>query len=144
MGVWRWLDYFKPGEKGMGNHPGAQLLTEQQAADFLQPFLLHKNAAEWLQSDRKSDPVISFLLIDGKAHYSQDDLLEFIDQLIQPAKMYFVEGVPAGVDRRSSTDRRSSNDRRFHAEIQLQPSVERRTFIKPDRRLRGTLDRRGK
>ncbi|MBB5018707.1 hypothetical protein HNQ59_001998 [Chitinivorax tropicus] len=144
MGVWRWLDYFKPGEKGMGQQPRAQLLTEQQAADFLQPFLLHKNAAEWLQSDRRSDPVISFLLIDGKPHYLQDDLLEFINQLVQPAQMYFIEGVPAGIDRRTGNERRAGNDRRFHAEIQLQPTVERRIYVKPDRRLRGPLDRRGK
>jgi len=120
-----------------------KLLTESQAAEFLQPFLLHKNAAQWLASDRQQNPVISFLLINGQPHYAQDDLLEFIDRLIKPAKMYFVNGVPAGIDRRSGQDRRDGTDRRANSERQLQANVERRRFERPDRRLRGDLDRRG-
>ncbi len=144
MSVWRWMDYFKQREGAASQGGKNTLLSEQEAAEFLQPFLLHKNAAEWLRSDRNSDPVISFMLIEGKAHYAQNDLLEFIEQLIQPAQMYFVNGVPAGIERREGKERRASLDRRFHAEIQLQPGVERRSYTKPDRRLRGPLDRRGK
>lgn len=120
-----------------------KLLTESEAAEFLQPFLLHKNAVQWLASDRQQNPVISFLLINGQPHYVQDDLLEFIDRLIKPAKMYFVDGVPAGIDRRNGQDRRNGTDRRASAERQLQANIERRSFERPDRRLRGGLDRRG-
>ncbi|MFO1380300.1 MAG: hypothetical protein U1F63_08035 [Chitinivorax sp.] len=121
-----------------------KLLSDLQAAEFLQPFLLHKNAAQWLASDRQQNPVISFLLINGQPFYAQDDLLEFIDRLVKPAKVYFINGVPAGIDRRTGMERRSGSDRRASAEIRLQEAMERRADVKPDRRLRGELDRRGK
>ena len=47
-----------------------KLLSDLQAAEFLQPFLLHKNAAQWLASDRQQNPVISFLLINGQPFYA--------------------------------------------------------------------------
>lgn len=119
-----------------------KLLTEQQAADFLQPFMMQKDALAWLSNDRKANPVISFLLINGKAHYLQDDLLDFIDRLIKPARMHFINGMPAGIERRAGEDRRSGEDRRGDREIQLGSQAERRRMERPDRRLRGELDRR--
>lgn len=142
--IWRQLrSLIIPRKKdSMSANSQAKLLDEAQAAEFLQPFLLHKNSAQWLASDRQQNPVISFILIAGKPYYAQDDLLEFIDRLIKPAKMYFINGVPAGIDRRAGDERRSQNDRREHAEIQLQSNVERRRYERPDRRLRGEMDRR--
>lgn len=143
-GIWHRMRALANGE--IGSPPpmdsNGKLLGEQQAAEFLQPFLLHKNAAQWLASDRQQNPVISFLLINGQPFYAQDDLLEFIDRLVKPAKVYFINGVPAGIDRRVGVERRSGSDRRANAEIRLQEVVERRTDIRPDRRLRGDLDRR--
>lgn len=142
--IWRQLrSLITPRKKdSMTQSQQAKLLDEAQAAEFLQPFLLHKNSAQWLASDRQQNPVISFILIAGKPYYSQDDLLEFIDRLIKPAKMYFINGVPAGIDRRAGDDRRNGVDRRAHAEIHLQSNVERRHYERPDRRLRGEMDRR--
>ena len=142
--IWRQLrSLIIPRKKdSMSANSQAKLLDEAQAAEFLQPFLLHKNSAQWLASDRQQNPVISFILIAGKPYYAQDDLLEFIDRLIKPAKMYFINGVPAGIDRRAGDERRSPSDRREHAEIQLQSNVERRRYERPDRRLRGEMDRR--
>lgn len=142
--IWRQLrSLIIPRKKdSMSANSQAKLLDEAQAAEFLQPFLLHKNSAQWLASDRQQNPVISFILIAGKPYYAQDDLLEFIDRLIKPAKMYFINGVPAGIDRRAGDERRSQSDRRAHAEIQLQSNVERRRYERPDRRLRGEMDRR--
>lgn len=142
--IWRQLrSLIIPRKKdSMTANSQAKLLDEAQAAEFLQPFLLHKNSAQWLASDRQQNPVISFILIAGKPYYAQDDLLEFIDRLIKPAKMYFINGVPAGIDRRAGDERRSHSDRREHAEIQLQSNVERRRYERPDRRLRGEMDRR--
>lgn len=142
--IWRQLrSLIIPRKKdSMSANSQAKLLDEAQAAEFLQPFLLHKNSAQWLASDRQQNPVISFILIAGKPYYAQDDLLEFIDRLIKPAKMYFINGVPAGIDRRAGDERRNQNDRRAHAEIQLQSNVERRRYERPDRRLRGEMDRR--
>lgn len=142
--IWRQLrSLIIPRKKdSMSANSQAKLLDEAQAAEFLQPFLLHKNSAQWLASDRQQNPVISFILIAGKPYYAQDDLLEFIDRLIKPAKMYFINGVPAGIDRRAGDERRSHSDRREHAEIQLQSNVERRRYERPDRRLRGEMDRR--
>lgn len=143
-GIWHKVRSIATTELGGMPSPtsNGKLLNETDAAEFLQPFLLHKNAGQWLASDRQQNPVISFLLINGQPYYAQDDLLEFIDRLIKPARMYFINGVPAGIDRRSTEDRRSGIDRRATAEIQLQSNIERRHHVRPDRRLRGDLDRR--
>ena len=125
----------------MGDTSDHSLLTAQEAAALLQPYM-HKPAIDWLENDRKLAPVISFMMLQGEPYYREGDLIFFITHTLDP-KAYFVRvNNRLYADHRSLSDRRRHGERRKREAIHLQQGIERRQWNGQDRRLSGNLGRR--
>lgn len=111
-------------------------LTSNEASMLLQRFMPHKSAINWLDRDRRFDPVIPFSYRDGEISYRSDDLEYFVRHHLAPG---------AGVDfseRRLRDDRRLRLERRHNPNLRLTASAERRRAHVLDRRGELAPDRR--
>lgn len=106
-----------------------QLLTVENAATFIQPFMPNKNALAWIRQDAKSDPTIPFYCQGSEKFYRRKDLLAFVIRTlgVQPRHIRLM---PNGL-----TDRRKLVDRRTGSSVKLAPGIERRRH-ETDRRRR--------
>lgn len=126
----------------MNDTPDHTLLTEQEAAALLQPYVHNKSAMDWLANDRQRDPVIPFILLQGEPCYREGDLTFFIAHTLD-AKVHFVRvNNQLHADHRSLSDRRRNGERRKSEAIHLRQGIERRRWGNLDRRLSGDSDRR--
>ncbi|MGC2047725.1 MAG: EAL domain-containing protein [Gallionella sp.] len=84
------------------------LLTEQETVAFLQPHMPSKSVKVWLTHDRLSDPIIPFLLVQGKPCYLESDLEKFVIHTLRESARYI------RLNNRLYPDRRYLQDRRRH------------------------------
>jgi diguanylate cyclase (GGDEF)-like protein/PAS domain S-box-containing protein len=84
------------------------LLTEQEAAAFLQPHMPSKSVETWLAHDRQSDPIIPFFLIQGQPCYLESDLEKFVTHTLKTSARFI------RLDNRLYPERRNLQDRRRH------------------------------
>lgn len=120
----------------MGDTSDHTLLTEQEAAALLQPFVHNKSAMDWLAHDRQHDPVIPFILLQGDPYYREGDLIFFITRMLDSKARFVRVDNQLRAERRNLSDRRR-RERRRHAATYLQQGIERRRRADPDRRLSG-------
>jgi EAL domain-containing protein (putative c-di-GMP-specific phosphodiesterase class I) len=86
------------------------LLTEHEAAAFLQPHMPDKSVTAWLAHDRKHDPMIPFLLVGGQPYFLESDLENFVTRTLNTSARF------VRINNRLYRERRNSLDRRRHAD----------------------------
>lgn len=86
--------------------PDHVLLTEQEAAAFLQPHIPSKSVTAWLVHDRQRDPIIPFFLVQGQACYLESDLERFVTRTLNPSARFVRVNSRLRPERRKSLDRR--------------------------------------
>lgn len=126
----------------MGDTSDHTLLTEQEAASLLHPYLHNKSAMDWLANDRQRDPVIPFLSLQGEPYYREGDLIFFITHMLDPKARFVRVNNRLYADHRNLSERRRNAERRQPEAIHLQQGIERRRWRKQDRRLSGGFNRR--
>lgn len=94
------------------------LMSEQEAAAFLQPHMPSKSVKAWLTHDRLSDPIIPFLQVQGKPCYLDSDLEKFVTHTLKKSARYIRLNNRLYPDRRNLLDRRRND-----SHISLDPGV---------------------
>ncbi len=117
----------------MHTFDNAILLTEQQAAEILQPHMHRKSALTWLQQDRQQSPAIPFELLHGHYYYRDHELVRFVRSMLNPSARFVHANGQLYNERRRYQQRRSSNPRRAQ-QASPRPSQERRDLPYTDRR----------
>lgn len=110
------------------------LLTEQEAAALLQPYVHNKSALDWLANDRLRDPVIPFILLQGDSYYRESDLIFIISRMLDSKARFVRVNNRLYADHRNVPERRS-DERRKREIIFLRLGIERRQDDRFDRRL---------
>jgi diguanylate cyclase (GGDEF)-like protein/PAS domain S-box-containing protein len=64
------------------------LLSEHEAAAFLQPHMPSKNVNTWLAHDRQSDPIIPYFLVRGQPCYLESDLEKFVSHTLKTSARF--------------------------------------------------------
>jgi diguanylate cyclase (GGDEF)-like protein/PAS domain S-box-containing protein len=82
------------------------LLTEQEAAAFLQPHMPNKNVNTWLSHDRQSDPIIPFFLVQGQPCYLETDLEKFVSHTLKTSARFIRLNNRLHPERRNLQERR--------------------------------------
>jgi hypothetical protein len=82
------------------------LLTEQEAADFLQPHMPSKSVKVWLAYDRQSDPIVPFVIVQGQPCYLESDLKNFVTRTLNTSARF------VRLNNRLYPERRISQSRR--------------------------------
>ena len=124
------------------------MLTLPQAIGLLQRFMPQRDAAEWLENDRRYSPVLPFLLLDNVIYYYEADLARFIRKLTEETRLRHAKRRYDGNRRIYATDRRHDYDRRYLRRKAAANNLDRRFAVRPDRRcdldrrIRGWVDRR--
>ncbi|MDO8892510.1 MAG: hypothetical protein Q7V00_11735 [Sulfurimicrobium sp.] len=119
------------------------LLTADEVAALLQPFMRNKSALDWLANDRLRTPAIPFFVLQEEIYYRESDVIDFVRHVLSPSAHFVHVHNHLIPERREPSDRRSRHgDRRRKEAIALQPGIERRRWGQPDRRLQGDLNRR--
>ena len=127
----------------MDNHLFDQmLLTEQDAAALLQPYMRDKSALDWLAYDRRLNPALPFLRRNHEIYYPAADLVAFITRLMNPSARFVRMGQRLITEQRRLPDRRQQPERRHMSAGELKNGAERRLWGDLDRRLWGELSRR--
>lgn len=119
----------------MGDTSGHILLTEQEAAALLQPYVHNRSALDWLAHDRQRDPVIPFILLQGDPYYRAGDLIFFITRMLDSKARFVRIDNQLHAERRNLSERRRNGERRKCEVIYLRQGIERRRRAEPDRRL---------
>ena len=117
-------------------------LNADEAAALLQPHMRNKSALDWLANDRRKDPAIPFVILQGEPCYREADVVNFVLHVLNPSARFVYLHNQLNTERRGSSDRRRHGERRGKEAIQLRPGIERRRQSQPDRRLRGNSTRR--
>ena len=65
------------------------MLTLAQTIGLLQRFMQQRNAAEWLDNDRRYSPVLPFMQIDKEVFYFEEDVARFVQKLGAQAALLF-------------------------------------------------------
>ncbi|MEO1768043.1 hypothetical protein [Thiobacter aerophilum] len=125
----------------------SQLLTPQQAAGLLQRVMPGRDAAAWLESDRRFQPILPFVLHNGAVRYREEDVCALARKLQADVALRTGQ-----VRRRQGERRQRDQDRRQSGERRSRQRgaalLDRRLMIRPDRRadldrrIRGWLNRR--
>ena len=124
------------------------MLTLPQAIGLLQRFMPQRDAAEWLENDRRYSPVLPFLLLDNVIYYYEADLARFIRKLTEETRLRHTKRRYDSNRRIYATDRRHDYDRRYLRRKAAANNLDRRFAVRPDRRcdldrrIRGWVDRR--
>ncbi len=111
------------------------LLTEQEAAALLQPYMHNKSAMDWLAHDRQRDPVIPFILLQEDSYYREGDLAFFITRMLDSKARFVRIHHHFCADHRNLSERRGKGERRKREAIYLRQGIERRRWTDLDRRL---------
>lgn len=117
------------------------MLTIDQTIGLLQRFMNQRDAAEWLDLDRRHSPAIPYLKQGEVILYHEDDVLNFIKKLDDRARVRF-ECTRRDADERRhiEMERRESSDRRYLRHRAAANNLDRRFAVRQDRRC--DLDRR--
>lgn len=126
----------------MGNTSDHTLLTEQEAAALLQPYIHNKSAMDWLAHDRLRGPAIPFILLQGDPYYRESDLVFIITRMLDSEARFVRVNHRLYADHRNLSERRRDGKRRKREMIYLRQGIERRRWGDPDRRLSGGANRR--
>lgn len=94
----------------MSESPDHSLLTEQEAIDFLQPYMPSKSVKAWLAHDRQHDPIIPIFLVEGQPCYLESDLENFITRTMNKSAQFVRTKSLSYLERRNSHDRRKQNN----------------------------------
>lgn len=131
----------KPGHRKM--------LTIHQTIGLLQRFMTPRDAAEWLEIDRRYSPVIPFLQQGEIILYYEDDVLNFVKKLDERASVRAERERRYAHERRHiHRERRDASDRRYLRHRAAANNLDRRFAVRQDRRsdldrrIRGWVDRR--
>jgi len=99
-----------------------------------------RDAAVWLENDRRYEPVLPFMRHGEDILYHEEDVILLVRKLAPNAVVRRNAGRRAEGERRHyPSDRRSHLDRR-HSRRAARNDLDRRFAVRPDRR--GDLDRR--
>jgi len=118
------------------------LLTADEVAALLQPFMRKKSALDWLANDRLKNPAIPFFVLQDEPYYRESDVINFVRNVLKPSAHFVHVHNHLIAERREPSDRRRHGDRRRKEAIFLQPGIERRRWDQPDRRQQGNSSRR--
>ena len=125
----------------MERNSSQKMLTLPQTIGFLQRFMAQRNAAEWLESDRRYSPVLPFRNLGDTVLYYEDDIARFVKKLDEHATIRASKNRRAQRSRRRiPVDRRHFSDRRYLRRQAAINNLDRRFAMRQDRR--GDLDRR--
>lgn len=119
----------------MGEKPGHNLLSEEEAADFLQPHMPNKSVKAWLAHDRQRDPIISFFMVQGHPYYLESDLEKFVIRTLNTSARFVRLNNRLCPERRNSQERRRSGNHGQMAGRALKPGIKRRRRDDADPRL---------
>ena len=126
------------------------MLTLSQTIGFLQRFMIQRNAAEWLESDRRYSPVLPFRHTGDTVLYDEDEVARFVKKLDGHANIRGEASrrLQHSSRRRIPVDRRNFSDRRYLRRQAAINNLDRRFAMRQDRRsdldrrIRGWVDRR--
>ncbi len=125
-----------------------KMLTLAQTIGLLQRFMPQRNAAEWLENDRRYSPTLPFMQIDNEIVYFAEDVARFVQKLGAQTALRRADRREEHNRRLYDTDRRDDYDRRYLRRKAAANNLDRRFAIRPDRRsdldrrIRGWVDRR--
>ena len=118
-----------------------KMLTIHQTIGLLQRFMTPRDAAEWLEIDRRYSPVIPFLQQGEIILYYEDDVLNFVKKLDERASVRAErERRDADERRHIHRERRDASERRYSRHRAAINNLDRRFAVRQDRR--SDLDRR--
>jgi len=124
------------------------MLTLQQTIGLLQRFMPTRDAAAWLENDRRFQPVLPFVQHGEEVRYYEEDVIQLVRKLAPSPTVRRSAGRRQVLERRFfPTDRREHLDRR-HSRRAARNDLDRRFAVRPDRRddldrrIRGWVDRR--
>lgn len=124
------------------------MLTPEQAIGFLQRFMPNRDAAAWLENDRRHQPVLPFVRHGTELRYFEEDVVQFVRKLASQPTVRASASRREHMERRYyHDDRRDHLDRR-HSRRAARNDLDRRFAVRPDRRsdldrrIRGWVDRR--
>ncbi len=140
-------------ENGLMTEPPVHaLLSEQEAAAFLQPYMPGKSVAAWLVHDRQRDPIVSFYMVQGRPYYRESDLQNFVTRTLNTSARFVRLNNRLVKERRNRVERRRPGDAGLNAGGALKHGIKRRR--RDDLKLRlpedvdffpgDTLDRRAR
>lgn len=116
------------------------MLTIQQTAGFLQRFMPGRDAAAWLENDRRYEPALPFVQRGEDVFYLEQDVIRLVQMLaVNPVIRISDVRRQQGERRHYASERRTHTDRR-HSRRAARDDLDRRFAVRPDRR--GDLDRR--
>jgi hypothetical protein len=125
-----------------------KMLTPEQTVGFLQRFMPTRDAAAWLESDRRHHPILPFVQHGTELRYYEEDVIRFALKLSPQAAVRKSDSRREELERRHyHADRRDHVDRR-HSRRAARNDLDRRFAVRPDRRsdldrrIRGWVDRR--
>jgi diguanylate cyclase (GGDEF)-like protein/PAS domain S-box-containing protein len=118
------------------------LLSEQEAAAFLQPHMPSKSVKNWLAYDRQSDPIIPFFLIHGQPCYLESDLENFVTHTLKASARFIRLNNRLHPERRNLQDRRRHGNQRPLGGGDLKHGVKRRRRSDLGLRLHTDLEQR--
>lgn len=99
-----------------------------------------RDAAAWLENDRRYQPVLPYVRQGNEVRYFEDDVIQLVRKLAaDPAVRRTDTRRLQGERRRHAGERRAQMDRR-HSRRAPRDDLDRRFAVRPDRR--GDLDRR--
>lgn len=117
-----------------------KMLTPEQTKGFLQRFMPGRDAAVWLENDRRHQPVLPFVQHGTELRYFEEDVIQFVRKLSSHAPVRNNASRRDAKERRYyHTERRDQQDRRYSRRA-ARNDIDRRFAVRPDRR--GDLDRR--
>jgi hypothetical protein len=132
----------------MNAHPFTAMLTPEEAAGLLQRFMPGRDAAAWLEHDRRYQPVLPYVQHGEVIRYHEEDVIALVRKLAPDAAVRRRATRRLGPERRQRhADRRTHMERR-HSRRAARNELDRRFAVRPDRRsdldrrIRGWVDRR--
>jgi len=132
----------------MQQKPKPTMLTLNQTIGLLQRFMPQRDAAQWLENDRRYSPVLRFVQQGETIHYYEDDLFQFVQKLAANTPLRRADRREDHNRRMLDAERRDAYDRRYLRRKAAANHLDHRFAIRPDRRsdldrrIRGWVDRR--
>lgn len=124
----------------MNQRPFSAMLTPQQTSGLLQRFMPGRDAAAWLENDRRYQPVLPYVQQGNEVRYFEEDVIQLVRKLAANPVVRRTDTRRLQEERRHyASERRAQMDRR-HSRRATRNDLDRRFAVRPDRR--GDLDRR--
>ena len=102
------------------------LLSEQEAAAFLQPYMPGKSVSAWLVHDRQRDPIVSYYMVQGRPYYRESDLQKFVTRTLNTSARFVRLNNRLTKERRNRVERRRPGDEGLNAGGALKHVIKRR------------------